>query len=241
MTKAVTIKDIHGAAVGELELDPSVFGVAVKPTVIHEAVVAQQANARHAVAHTKTRGEVRGGGKKPWRQKGTGRARHGSIRSPIWVGGGITFGPRPDRNFSHRINRKKRTLAIRMALSEKAADDGLVVLDDLKAAEFKTKFVAGALKALGLGSRKTLLVLAGRDEKTAKSAANIPTLTTRNAENLNVIDLVGHRTLLTTRAAVERIVSLYKPKSPRRHPERSEGSPRGDASLLPAGKAGRSA
>jgi len=164
------------------------------------------------VAHTKTRGEVRGGGRKPWRQKGTGRARHGSTRSPIWVGGGVTFGPRSERNFEVKLNRKTRVAAIRMALTEKVADGKLIVLESLAFPEYKTKRMAGIMGKLPTVGRKTLLVLPVSDGKVSKSAANIPAVTTRNAGNLNVIDLVNNSALLTTREGVKRIEGIYGPK-----------------------------
>lgn len=208
----VKIYSEEGSAKGEMNLSPAVFGVPVKPHVLHQAVVAQQANSRRVLAHTKTRGEVRGGGKKPWRQKGTGRARHGSIRSPIWVGGGVTFGPRSDRNFSLKLNRKTRTSAIRMALSEKASDGSLVVIESLTFPEFKTKRMAGILSKLPSAGKKSLLVLPRSDEKTERSARNLPRVTTRNAGNLNVVELLNASALITTTDGVKRIEEIYRPK-----------------------------
>lgn len=208
----VAVKNEQGAVVGEITLDPSVFGVAVKPTVLHEAVVAQQANARRVIAHTKTRSEVRGGGKKPWRQKGTGRARHGSIRSPIWIGGGVTHGPRSSRTFGQRFNRKKRALAIRMALSDKATADAIQVMDSFALPEYKTKRVVAVMQAFKAGNQTLLLILPEGTKKTAASARNIPTVTVRNVSNLNVVDLLRARMLLTTREGVERITALFKPR-----------------------------
>ena len=202
----------EGKPTGEIDLNPAVFGVAVKPQVLQQAIVAQRANARRSVAHTKTRGEVRGGGRTPWLQKGTGRARHGSTRSPIWVGGGVTFGPRSERNFEVKLNRKTRVAAIRMALTEKVADGKLIVLESLAFPEYKTKRMAGIMGKLPTVGRKTLLVLPVSDGKVSKSAANIPAVTTRNAGNLNVIDLVNNSALLTTREGVKRIEGIYGPK-----------------------------
>ena len=202
----------EGKPTGEIDLNPAVFGVAVKPQVLQQAIIAQRANARRSVAHTKTRGEVRGGGRKPWRPKGTGRARHGSTRSPIWVGGGVTFGPRSERNFEVKLNRKTRVAAIRMALTEKVADGKLIVLESLAFPEYKTKRMAGIMGKLPTVGRKTLLVLPVSDGKVSKSAANIPAVTTRNAGNLNVIDLVNNSALLTTREGVKRIEGIYGPK-----------------------------
>jgi large subunit ribosomal protein L4 len=131
----------------EAELNPAVFGVKVKESLVHQVMVAQMANSRVAIAHTKTKGEVRGGGKKPWKQKGTGRARHGSSRSPIWVGGGITFGPRSNRNFSLKINKKMKTKALFMCLSDKLNEKLLVIIDKLSLTDGKTKEIVGVVKS----------------------------------------------------------------------------------------------
>lgn len=147
---SISIHNFEGKVVGTRELPAAVFGVPVKPGVIQQAVTAQQANSRVVLAHTKTRGEVRGGGRKPWKQKGTGRARHGSNRSPIWIGGGITFGPRSDRNFFLKINHKVRRRAMLMTLSAKVAEAGLVVVDDVKPVGKKSKQAAQLLVNLKL-------------------------------------------------------------------------------------------
>ncbi|MDO8667620.1 MAG: 50S ribosomal protein L4 [bacterium] len=140
MSLKIKIYNQDAEAAGEMELSSKVFGVKVNEALVHQAVVTQMANERKVIAHTKTRSEVRGGGKKPWAQKGTGRARHGSSRSPIWKGGGVTFGPRNDRNFKMRINKKMKQGAMLMVLSDKLASDHLVVLDKFSITEFKTKF-----------------------------------------------------------------------------------------------------
>ena len=212
---SVAIYDQKGKPVGEQALTPAVFGVAVKPVVVHEAAVAQQANARPSLAHTKTRGEVRGGGKKPWRQKGTGRARHGSIRSPIWVGGGVTFGPRSERNFSVKINRRTRNLALRMTLSDKVADGMFLVLDSLTLPEYKTKSLLAVIGALPVKTRKTLLVLPVRDEKLTRSARNIPGIRTVNAASLSVMDILNAGRIVTSKEGVARIEAVYSPEKKR--------------------------
>ena len=137
-----------GEKVGEMELNSKVFGMQPKESVVHQVAVAQLANSRAAIAHTKDRSEVRGGGVKPWRQKGTGRARHGSTRSPIWVGGGVTFGPTKDRNFSQKVNKKMKTKALFMCLSDKVNQDWLILLDKLNVADGKTREIADILKSL---------------------------------------------------------------------------------------------
>jgi large subunit ribosomal protein L4 len=145
----IKVYNQEGKEVGEEKLDPAVFGVKVKPELVHQAVVAQMAKARVPIAHTKTRGEVRGGGKKPWRQKGTGRARVGSTRSPIWRGGGITFGPRKNRVFAQKINKKARRKALLMCLSDKKASGWMVVLNKLELGKGKTKELVKVLESLG--------------------------------------------------------------------------------------------
>jgi len=208
----IPIYDDKGKQVGEQKLSAEVFGVTVKPAVLHEAVLSQQANARHPAAHTKTRGEVSGGGKKPWRQKGTGRARSGSTRSPIWVGGGVTFGPRPERNFSIKLNRKVKNLAVRMSVSDKVNDGKFVVLDALAADAFKTKVMAAVLVAMPVKAKHTLVVLPARDEKVSKSFRNIPGVKTVNVASLNVVDVLSSGIVMTTVAGVEKIESILAPK-----------------------------
>src|SRR3989338_7773386 len=159
MTK-FPVYNVNGEKVSDVELNPDIFGVAIKPQLVQHAIVIQQANARQVLAHTKNRGEVAGGGRKPWRQKGTGRARHGSTRSPIWIGGGVTFGPRNERNFEKKINKKMKRKALLMALSTKVADSQLVIFDDLKMKEAKTKTMANAItKVSKLLKPKSLFVL----------------------------------------------------------------------------------
>jgi large subunit ribosomal protein L4 len=150
----IKIYNQKGEAVGDLKLSDKVFGVKVNEALVYQAVVTQMANERQVLAHTKDRSEVRGGGKKPWRQKGTGRARHGSIRSPIWIGGGVTFGPTSARNFSKKINKKMKQKSIFMALSDKVANNNLVILDKLEMDEFKTKAFNEMIENLLNGSKK---------------------------------------------------------------------------------------
>ncbi|TAK05000.1 50S ribosomal protein L4 [Patescibacteria group bacterium] len=204
----VPLYNMDGKKVGEQELSAAVFGVDVKPTVLHEAAVAQLSASRKVIAHTKTRGEVRGGGKKPWKQKGTGRARHGSIRSPIWKGGGVVFGPRNTRNYEKKINRKVKQQALRMALTDKVAHDRLLVLETLTAAEYKTKTMVKMLKALPVG-RKVLVALPARDQKVVKSLANLPQVTSVNVGSLNITVLLGHDTVLTTAAGTKKMEEMF--------------------------------
>ena len=159
--KKYPVYNVKAEKVREVDLNPAVFGVEVKESVVHQVAVAQRANARTAIAHTKTRGEVRGGGAKPWRQKGTGRARHGSNRSPIWVGGGITFGPRKDRNFSQKVNKKMKRKALFMCLANKANENLLFLLDKLVLEDGKTREMVDVLKSL----KKVLRLKETRNKK----------------------------------------------------------------------------
>lgn len=203
----------EGKKVGDIKLDPKVFGVHVASKLLTKAVLVQRANSRAVLAHTKNRGERRGGGKKPWKQKGTGRARQGSTRSPQWRKGGVVFGPRSNRNFTSKLNRKERQLAILGALSLLAQREaGVLVLEELKLATIKTSTVAKLLKALPV-TRKALLVLPERDATIELSARNLPHLKTQLANNLNVEDLMGYRHLVLPRAALERVTVTYTKES----------------------------
>jgi large subunit ribosomal protein L4 len=200
------VYNMNGEVVGEEKLDPALFEVSAKEGLIHQAVVAQMANRRQVLAHTKNRGEVRGGGIKPWRQKGTGRARVGSIRSPLWVGGGVVFGPRNERNFKQKINKKMKRKALLMCLSDRAKDERIILLDKLELENFKTKKFLEILNKLPNKEKKTLLVLADNDKKIIKSAANLPKVKTIESVNLNVIDVLNNEYLMlpvATMRAVE--------------------------------------
>ncbi|MFZ5596989.1 MAG: 50S ribosomal protein L4 [Bacillota bacterium] len=199
----VALYNTKGEQVGEIDLNESVFGVTVHQSVLHDAVVAYLANQRQGTHDTKTRGEVRGGGRKPWRQKGTGRARQGSTRSPIWRGGGIVFGPHP-RDYSIRLPKKVRRLAMRSALSSKVQDGNIMVIDQLQLGQPRTKDVVQILQNLKV-EKKALLVTADKDDNVVKSARNIPGVKPTTAGLLNVYDLMAHQTLVITRDAVNRV------------------------------------
>ena len=199
----IALYNINGDNVGEIDLNDSVFGVSVHKSVMHDAVVAYLAGQRRGTHDTKTRAEVSGGGKKPWRQKGTGRARHGSARSPIWRGGGVVFGP-PPRDYSIRLPKKMRRLALRSALSSKVEEGSIVVLDELKMDYPKTKEMARILNNLKINN-KALVVIDSTDENVVKSARNIPGIKPVAASWLNVYDILAHNTLLITREAVNRV------------------------------------
>lgn len=196
----VSVYNLEGQTVGEIELSDTVFGATVNEALLHEAVVMYLHNQRQGTASTKTRAEVRGGGRKPWRQKGTGRARHGSIRSPIWVGGGVTFGPKP-REFRKAMPKKARRAALRSALSSKVNEGNLIVLDELKLAEPKTKQIVSMLSHFE-GQRKPLIVLAEQDRNVELSTRNLQGAATARAQDINVYQVLNHNKVLLTRDAV---------------------------------------
>ena len=203
----VHVFDNKGKQASDIELNDAVFGVQAKPSVIHQVYVAIEANAREPWAHTKTKDEVRGGGRKPWRQKGTGRARHGSTRSPIWAGGGITFGPRKNRNYSKRINKKMKQLATKMALSQKAKAEKLFVVEGIKEVA-KTKDMSALVSALPTEG-KTTLILTGEQDKLGLVVRNIPKVNMQRAIDVNVVDLMHHQNIVATKAAVETLESRF--------------------------------
>ena len=211
---SVDIYNQKGEKSGKVDLPDGIFNVEAKHSLIHQAFVAQQVNAREAIAHTKTRGEVRGGGAKPWRQKGTGRARHGSIRSPLWIGGGVTFGPRNDRNFSKKINKKQKQKALFMVLSSKLSDKELVVFEAVSFGETKTKkandFVSTVLdKVLGAKRGKMLIVLPSKNEELELSFRNIPKVKVAYANSLNVVDLLSFKYLILLKDSIEVIEKTF--------------------------------
>jgi large subunit ribosomal protein L4 len=210
----VKVYNQEGKEVGQAELPAEIFDVAINEDLIHQAVVTQMANVRKVIAHTKDRSEVRGGGRKPWRQKGTGRARHGSIRSPIWRGGGVTFGPTKERVFAKKINKKMKRKALLMVLSSKVKDKEMVLLDKLELAEAKTKQMAEIINSLKTKIKKdldkgTLIVLPKTDQKITRAVRNIPKIKTIRADSLNVLDVLSHRYLLMPQGAIEVIKETY--------------------------------
>ena len=199
----VTKYNMSGAKVGEIQLNDAVFGVEVNAAVMHQAVVRQLSNERLGTHATKNRGEVRGGGKKPWRQKGTGRARAGSSRSPIWVGGGITFGPQP-RSYYKAMPRKARRLAVKSALSDKVNNSELFVIDELKLAAPKTKEVLNILNNFQVGDAKVLFITDG-DVNVELSARNIQGVKALPYTNINIFDLLHHDKLFIAEGAIAKI------------------------------------
>ena len=197
----VAVYDMQGNTVGELELNDEIFAAPVNTALMHQAVVAYLANQRHGTAATKTRAAVRGGGRKPWRQKGTGRARHGSIRSPIWVGGGVTFGPQP-RDYRLAMPKKARRQALKSALSSKVAAGSLIVVDELKFDEPKTRRMIEVLNNLQVQG-KALVVTVSDGGNVVLSARNIPGVNTIRAQDLNVYAVLNSEQLIMTKEAVE--------------------------------------
>lgn len=203
----VALYNVSGQSIGEIELNDNVFGIEVNEHAVYEAVKSLLANKRQGTQSAKSRGEVRGGGRKPWRQKGTGRARQGSTRSPNWVGGGIVFAPKP-RDYSYRINRKVRQLAMKSALTSKVQDAELKVLDALTFEAPKTKEMLAVLKNLNVG-KKTLIVLAEVNDAVIKSANNLPNVETTLASTLNVYDILNNDSFIMTEAAVRKVEEVY--------------------------------
>ena len=199
----VPVDNMEGEQVGELALRDDVFGVPVNPGLLHQAVLMHLANRRQGTHSTKTRGEVSGGGRKPWRQKGTGRARHGSIRSPLWRHGGVVFGPKP-REYGWTMPQKQRRLALKQALSSKVGDGDLVVVERLSLAEPKTRVMAAVLRKLD-AQRKPLIVMAEKDEKVILAARNIPGVQLLPANALSVYSVLNSGKLVMTRDAVKQL------------------------------------
>ncbi len=203
----VKVMDMAGNAVSETELADSVFGIEPNVSVMHAAVVNYLANQRQGTQSTLTRTEVRGGGRKPWRQKDTGHARQGSIRAPQWTHGGVAIGPKP-RSYRYTLNKKVRRLAMKSALSTKVLEGNLIVLDTLTLEEYKTKTVVEMLKALGV-EKKALIVTAEADPKVYKSAANIPGVRTAAVNTLNVYDILNGGKFIVAKNAIAKIEEVY--------------------------------
>ena len=214
----VSVYNMEGNEVGTLELNDAVFGVEVNEHLVHMAVVRQLANKRQGTQKAKTRSEVSGGGRKPWRQKGTGHARQGSTRAPQWTGGGVVFAPVP-RDYSFKMNKKERRIALKSALTTRVQENKLVVLDELKLDAIKTKDMQNVLNNLKVEKAmvvtdnenvsKALVVMGDKDVVIEKSAANVPDVKTTQATLLNVYDILKYDTVITTKAAVEKIEEVY--------------------------------
>lgn len=204
----VPVYSASGVKVGTEKLPDTLFGVAMNPHVVAEVIRIQRANRRRVLAHTKTRADVRGGGKKPWRQKGTGRARHGSIRSPIWVGGGVAHGPRSSRNYTLKVNAKTRRRALAMSLSDKVNAGKLIVIDDLTLAKPKTRELDGILAKLPV-EKPVLVAMPESHSPVYRASRNLSDVETIRADSLNVEAVVGARSLLLSKAAIGRVLAAY--------------------------------
>lgn len=205
----VKLYNFEGKELGNQDLNAAFFGVKVNPIVVQQVVIAQNANSREAIAHTKGRAEVRGGGRKPWKQKGTGRARHGSIRSPLWVGGGVTFGPTSERNFAQKVNKKVKKQALAMAFSDKVAESRLILVDGYNLADAKTKTLANALKNLPNNKQSTLVVTAKAEDNIVKASKNIPRVKAIYFGSLNIVDLLKYKYILVNQDLLSKIEKHY--------------------------------
>ena len=202
----VSVYNIEGKEVGSIELNDAVFGVEVNEHLVHMAVVNQLANNRQGTQSAKTRSEVSGGGRKPWRQKGTGHARQGSTRSPQWTGGGVVFAPKP-RDYSFKMNKKEKRIALLSALSSKVAESQIIVLDEFKLDEIKTKKFVEVMN--NLKASKALVVLEGENKNVVLSGRNIPTVKVSATNEINTYDVLKYETLVVTKAAVEKLEEVY--------------------------------
>ena len=202
----VSVLNMEGSEVGKMKLNDAIFGVEINEHLVHQAVVAQLANNRQGTQKAKTRSEVRGGGRKPWRQKGTGHARQGSIRAPQWTGGGVVFAPTP-RDYSKKMNKKEKRFALKSALTSRVEEGKFIVLDELKFDAPKTKEFAEVMK--NLEADKALVVLNDNDTNVVKSAANIPTVKTASTQTINVYDILKYDTVIVTQDAVKTIEEVY--------------------------------
>jgi large subunit ribosomal protein L4 len=203
----ISVLDMKGTKVSDLELDDQVFGIEPKKYIMHAMVVNYLANQRQGTQSTLTRTEVSGGGRKPWRQKGTGHARQGSIRAPQWTHGGVALGPKP-RDYSYSLNKKEKRLGMKSALSVKVADSNMVVVDSIKTEEFKTKTMVEMLKALNVQG-KALIVTADADAKVVKSVSNIPGVKTATVNTLCVYDILNYDKFIVSSDAVKKIEEVY--------------------------------
>ena len=203
----VTIYDMTGKSVGERDLSDAIFGIVPNKVVLHAVIKNYLANQRQGTQSTLTRTEVSGGGRKPWKQKGTGHARQGSIRAPQWTHGGIALGPKP-RDYRYTLNKKVKQLALRSALSSKVADQEIIIVDDIQIPEIKTKTVVGMLKALGV-DRKALIVTADVDRMLVKSAGNIPGVKTTIVGSLNSYDILNAGKMVVSASAIDKIEEVY--------------------------------
>lgn len=208
MMPQVDLKDNRNKVIEKIELNEGIFGLEIRKDLLHEAVINYNANQRQGTHATKTRGMVSGGGKKPWRQKHTGRARHGSIRSPLWKGGGTTFGPQP-RDYYYKMPKKQRRLALKTALSAKLKDEELTVIGSIQIDKPKTKDMVSLLKDLGLEEKTVIVLLPDKDDNIYLSARNIPGVTVMRASDINTYAVIVHNHILMTRGALNKIQEVW--------------------------------
>ena len=208
----IPVYNQEGKESGEMTLSKDIFEVPMNADLVHQVLISHTANQRQNSAHTKNRGEVRGGGRKPWRQKGTGRARHGSIRSPLWKGGGVTFGPRNDKNWEKDIPKKMKRKALYMVLSQKAKDNLLVVLDKLEMEKPKTKAMHDVIKKLPVNSESRLVLYSDGNNKIFLAARNIKKTGVSEARNLNIVDLLNYKYVVVSKDGIKEIESTFSSK-----------------------------
>ena len=202
------VYNLSGKETSTIDLNEAIFNVAIKPEVVHQVYVAQSSNTRESIAHTKTKGDVSGGGKKPWKQKGTGRARHGSIRSPIWRGGGVTFGPSSERNWKMKINKNTRRLALKMCLTDKAQSNILYVIEDFNFSEPKTKLVVEFLKNLPAKNKNFLLLNDESNKDLVKMSRNLKKINTVRAKDVSVLDLLSREAVIVSKKGLEQLEGI---------------------------------
>lgn len=202
----VSVYNMEGAKVGDMDISDAVFGVEVNEHLVHEVVVAQLANKRQGTQSAKTRSEVSGGGRKPWRQKGTGHARQGSIRAPQWTGGGVVFAPKP-RDYEIRLNKKEKRAALKSALTSRVNEEKFYVIDEIKCEEIKTKTMVALLD--GLDVKKALIILKDNDKNVIYSARNIPDVKTTQTNTINVFDILKYDAVIIDKAAVKTVEEVY--------------------------------
>ena len=202
----------EGEKISTYDAPENLFNLVQNDGLVHQVYTAKWANKRNVIAHAKTRGEVRGGGKKPWKQKGTGRARHGSRRSPIWIGGGVTFGPTKERNFSKKVNRKMNTRATFIVLSSKAKNKNIFIIDSLGYKEIKTKLGFGLLEVLNLDSRSNMVYGTKQDDNFRLVFRNIPKTNSNLINRVNIIDILQKQNIIFSKSAIDELISINKDK-----------------------------
>ncbi|MCX6781506.1 MAG: 50S ribosomal protein L4 [Candidatus Magasanikbacteria bacterium] len=209
----IKVYNLEGKESSEMDLDDKIFGVKIKPEVVHEVFVAQMNNSREPWADTKTRGEVRGGGKKPWQQKGTGRARHGSIRSPIWVGGGVTFGPLSTRNYKSKINKNTRRVALKMCLSDKAQSGALWVVENFSFTEPKTKIFASFMKKIPVAQKSFLILTGESDGQVYRMSRNLKKIESIPAREASVVSVLNKQAIITSKSGIAELENILSKKA----------------------------